>query len=126
MASLGIFNSHLLNQGYDFSLSVPSGISQINCPYICFSFQFSTSFSFSDFLKSFSDLQNPDMKPLFRNKSLNLLLYFLANSIFISFSFTLSYCSISRYLYPSSSIVFINYPFGRFKPLLLTDQLFPI
>ena len=52
-ASVGIFKSHCLIQSQDFSLSLPSVISVINSPYICFSFQFSTLFSFSDFLKSF-------------------------------------------------------------------------
>ena len=51
--------SHFLIQSQDFSLSIPSGISLINCPYICFSFQFSNLFSFNDFLKSlFERLQN--------------------------------------------------------------------
>ena len=51
--------SHFLIQSQDFSLSIPSGISLINCPYICFSFQFSNLFSFNDFLKSlFKRLQN--------------------------------------------------------------------
>ena len=51
--------------------------------------------------------------------SLILFLYYLTNSVFVSFSLTLSYSSIPRYLYHSSSTVFINFPFGRFKLLVL-------
>ena len=51
--------------------------------------------------------------------SLILFLYYLTNSVFVSFSLTLSYSSIPRSFYHSSSIVFINFPFGRFKFVVL-------
>ena len=80
-ASLGIFKSRFLNQSYGFSFSVPSDIYLINCLYIYFSFQFSTIFSFSDFLKPFfetlslslSELQNPDMFYSFKQILIRIL-----------------------------------------------------
>ena len=54
-ATVCVFKSQFHFQSQDYSLSVPPGISLINCLYIFSSLQFSTLFSFTNFSKSFSE-----------------------------------------------------------------------